>query len=39
LFDYRQKGDYGDLYDFDEDLVKPLIGDVKSFIVVLEKHL
>jgi len=25
LFDLRQKGDYGDLYDFDEKVVEPLI--------------
>jgi uncharacterized protein (UPF0332 family) len=25
LFDYRQKGDYGDLYDYDEEITKPLI--------------
>lgn len=32
LFDYRQKGDYGDMFDYDEDIVKPLIGQVKEFI-------
>lgn len=39
LFDYRQKGDYGDLYDYDEDIVKPLIGDVKAFIEAIGKHI
>jgi uncharacterized protein (UPF0332 family) len=37
LFDYRQKGDYGDLYDYDEMIVKPLIDEVQSFIKELEK--
>ena len=37
LFDYRQKGDYGDLYDYDEITVNPLITQVKDFIVELEK--
>ena len=23
LFDYRQKGDYGDMFDFDEELLNP----------------
>jgi len=37
LFDYRQKGDYGDLYDYDEATVIPLINQVKDFIKELEK--
>ena len=37
LFDYRQKGDYGDLYDFDEITVTPLINQVKVFIAELER--
>jgi uncharacterized protein (UPF0332 family) len=32
LMDWRQKGDYGDMFDFDEDAVKPLIHPVESFI-------
>lgn len=32
LFDFRQKGDYGDLYDFDSETVKPLISKTKEFI-------
>lgn len=39
LFDYRQKGDYGDMFDYDEELAKPLIDRVKSFIDEIEKHL
>jgi len=37
LFDYRQKGDYGDLYDYDELTVTPLISQVKDFIAELER--
>ncbi|RPH34047.1 MAG: HEPN domain-containing protein [Bacteroidales bacterium] len=37
LFDFRQKGDYGDLYDFDEATVSPLISQVKDFIKEIEK--
>ncbi len=32
LADYREKGDYGDLYDFDEKIVLPLVDQVKEFI-------
>ena len=39
LFDYRQKGDYGDMFDFDADLTKPLLDQVKSFIEKIEKQL
>jgi uncharacterized protein (UPF0332 family) len=37
LFDYRQKGDYGDMYDYDETIVSPLISQVKDFIEELQK--
>ncbi|MDP2887560.1 MAG: HEPN domain-containing protein [Bacteroidota bacterium] len=37
LFDYRQKGDYGDLFDYDEALVFPLIIQVKEFIEELKR--
>ena len=36
LFDWRQKGDYGDLFDYNKELVEPLIDDVAEFISVLE---
>jgi len=39
LFDYRQKGDYGDLFDYDEDIVKPLIKQVKEFIGEIGKYI
>jgi uncharacterized protein (UPF0332 family) len=39
LFDYRQKGDYDDLFDFDEETVKPLIQAVAEFIEEIRKHL
>ena len=32
LSDYRQKGDYGDLYDFDDKIVLPLVDQVREFI-------
>lgn len=32
LFDYRQKGDYGDLFDYDKETVSPLIGETKEFL-------
>lgn len=39
LFDFRQKGDYGDLFDFDEKIGKPLIEQVNVFIQEIEKHI
>jgi len=39
LFDYRQKGDYGDLFDFDEETVKPLMVKTQEFIIEIETHL
>ena len=32
LADFRQKGDYGDLYDFDDKIVLPLVDQVKEFL-------
>lgn len=32
LFDYRQKGDYGDLFDFDAPMVHPLFDPAREFI-------
>ena len=39
LFDYRQKGDYGDLFDFDEKIVLPLVDQVKEFISLIDKRM
>lgn len=39
LFDYRQKGDYGDLFDYDEEIVNPLIEQVKDFIEEIKTHI
>ncbi|MCX6251541.1 MAG: HEPN domain-containing protein [Bacteroidetes bacterium] len=36
LFDYRQKGDYGDFFDFDEKTVIVLIPQVEQFIRAIE---
>ena len=35
LMDWRQKGDYGDMFDFDEDTVMDLLPKVKEFLAVL----
>ena len=32
LMDSRQKGDYGDMFDFDEEKVNPLIKPVEEFV-------
>ncbi|RPJ23747.1 MAG: HEPN domain-containing protein [Nitrosopumilales archaeon] len=37
LFDLRQKGDYGDLFDFDKKIVEPLINQVKEFNEEIKK--
>ena len=39
LFDYRQKGDYGDLYDYDEEVAKPLISQTEEFINEISRHI
>ena len=36
LFDWRQKGDYENLFDFDEASVRPLFERVENFIKVVE---
>jgi uncharacterized protein (UPF0332 family) len=36
LFDYRQKGDYDDFFDFDERTVRSLIPQVEQFIRSVE---
>lgn len=38
LFDYRQKGDYGDLFDYDEEIARPLITEAEQFIAEIRKH-
>lgn len=32
LMDWRQKSDYGDMFDFDEDTVQPLLQKVETFL-------
>jgi len=39
LFDYRQKGDYGDLFDYDEEITKPLIEKVQLFLEEIGRHI
>lgn len=36
LFDWRQKGDYGDFFDFEEQQVKHLLIPVKDFLKILK---
>jgi uncharacterized protein (UPF0332 family) len=36
LFDWRQKGDYGDFYDFDKEKVMPLFLPVEKIIHTIE---
>ena len=37
LFDLRQKGDYGDVFEFDKNAVEPLIEETSTFIEVIKK--
>jgi uncharacterized protein len=39
LFDLRQKGDYGDWYDFDNKVVEPLIEQVNEFVKEIKMHI
>lgn len=39
LFDLRQKGDYGDLFDFDEETVLPLIKATREFLDEIRKYI
>ena len=39
LFDFRQKGDYGDLFDFDQQIAQPLISQVEEFLNEIKKHI
>lgn len=36
LFDLRQKGDYGDFFDFEEQHVTTLLPKVESFLMKIE---
>jgi uncharacterized protein (UPF0332 family) len=38
LSDFRNKGDYDDLFDFNKELVEPLLQPVKVFILNMEKR-
>lgn len=37
LMDWRQKGDYGDMYDFDKETVEPLLEPVEKFIIYIKE--
>jgi uncharacterized protein (UPF0332 family) len=35
--DWRQKGDYGDMFDFEQESVEPLFQPVEEFISAIKK--
>ncbi len=39
LFDWRQKGDYANNYDYDKKTVQPLFEPVNEMIVLIEKEI
>lgn len=39
LFDWRQKGDYENIFDYDGDSVKPLFEPVEEMIKLIEKEI
>lgn len=39
LFDWRQKGDYENVFDYDQKVVEPLFSPVKEMIEVIEKEI
>jgi uncharacterized protein (UPF0332 family) len=39
LFDWRQKGDYDNIFDYDEQTVRHLFPQVKEMIEVIEKEI
>lgn len=39
LFDWRQKGDYENIFDYDSDSVQPLFGPVEEMIRLIEEEI
>ena len=39
LFNWRQKGDYGDMFDFTEEQVVPLFEPVQRFLTVVKQQI
>lgn len=39
LFDWRQKGDYGDFFDFEEKDVRPLLSSVRALLNPIRKEI
>jgi hypothetical protein len=39
LYDWRQKGDYDNIFDYDEETVKPLFAKVQEMISRIEKEI
>ena len=39
LLDWRQKGDYENIFDYDNDSIQPLFKPVKEMIILIEKEI
>ena len=39
LMDLRQKGDYGDMFDFEKESIIPLIDPVKELLDTIKRHI
>lgn len=39
LFDWRQRGDYDNIYDYDQEVVEPLLEPTKSLIDLIESEI
>jgi len=39
LYDWRQKGDYENIFDYDEESVKPLFKPVNEMIDIIEQEI
>jgi len=39
LYDWRQKGDYGNVFDYDSSSVRPLFEPVQEMILLIEKEI
>ncbi len=39
LFDWRQKGDYENIFDYEKEVVEPLFDPVKEMIEKIEKEI
>ena len=39
LMDWRQKGDYGDMFDFTKETVEPLLKPIEEFLIKITRLL